>query len=144
MGFWDDLSSIGSFFNNISPIINTGFSIYKGLQGGGGSQPSYAPPPFDPSKFQIPMPDFSEMFAGLNEMFAAQQEAFAKQQQELETQQMKNLARQAVSTRKGLQSQGVYEGGAVTPDALANLMGVDDMDQFRKALAQYGKDYGWT
>lgn len=115
------------------------------------SQPSYGPPQsygppmpmFDMGEFlaMFEPPDYSQMFAGMNEMFANQQAASLEEQRQ---QQMKNLTRQAVSTRRNMQNQGVYEGGAVSEDALANLMGVDDRDLFKQGLKTYGSEYGWT
>lgn len=152
MAFWDDfdfgsflsgLGDIGKFVGGMGGFVSPLIGWYLNNSGGGG--PNYPMPQQmpDPSEYMkqwmgaFEPPDLSEYFAGMNEMFAQQQE-------DMKQQQMKGLARQAVATRKGLQNQGVYEGGAVSEDALANLMGVDDRDLFRQALKAYGADYGWV
>lgn len=141
--FWGGLGDIGRFLGGASSFVSPLIGWYMNQNqpkynaaGMGGQQ-------FDPGEYMkqwmgaFEPPDLNEFYAGLAEQQAAMEN-------EMKQTQMKGLARQAVSTRRGMQQQGVYDGGAVSEDALANLMGVDDRDLFKQALGIYGKDYGWV
>lgn len=155
MGFTDFLNGLGSVFNSISPLVNLGVNLYRGFGGGGGQQQQG--PSFDPAAYMNMMqgmfqpPDMSwlgEMMGAFQEQMGAQQEALMKQQQAFQDDQKKGLARQAASTRKQLQGQGVYGDpavniGAAGSDALASVMGVSP-EELLKALKQYGGEFGFA
>ncbi len=91
------------------------------------------PAGYSPPQMSIEMPDMSEWFAGLQEMLQPQQDR---------TPMLKNLASSAAQARKGLQAQGVYSGGAITPDALASLMQLENPADLTEAWKLYGDQYG--
>lgn len=125
---FDWLSSInwGGLLGGLSQLGNLGLNIY-----GAFNQPKIpqmpqqqmAPPQMPPMPMftfafpEMPQPEPFDPFSAGN---------------------LKNVARGALGAKSNLQARGVYDGGAVTPEALAALLGIDDPDVVYQALQQYG------
>ena len=136
---WGDLfSGIGSFFNMLLPAANLAGNIYSTFFAPQPSyqappQPQYVPPPPPPmpeyQPFVMPEfpryepPDYAALLASIPRPTTPAPDPAV-------------IRAQALGARSNLQSRGLYSGGAVTPESLAALLGIDDPDMIYQALGQ--------
>lgn len=140
-----DWSWIRELIGGIGQLGNLGLNAYGMFNKP--KMPSYTPPPPQPQPMPMfEMPDMGPWFEAMNQQMMAQQQM----QQQMMTEFMnqpppqapppdyKSIARGYLGTKNNMAERGLYSGGAVTPEALAAIMGIDDPQLIYDALKNQG------
>lgn len=138
----------GAILSGFASLGNLGLNIWGAFNQP--KMPSFTPPP-PPQPVQQPMPmfempDMSPWFEAMNQQMSQQlamQQSLAQQvlnqpPPAAPPPDYEGIARNYRLSKSNMAERGLYSGGAITPEALAALMGIDDPQQIYDALKNQG------